>query len=158
MTRFFHNAVKSPVLTIMLLVLVFMIAFVAGDINNMQTAKNTYEYYLNLCYLVENISISYFMCIFIMMLYLTYVNEQYSKWTIRLFNFLGVSSLAYFVVAGQVYEYVFYHSWSENMDKLPSLARTVFTGPVYWIIIGYFFIPKILKDAQKIKEEQELTI
>jgi hypothetical protein len=44
------------------------------------------------------------------------------------------------------------------MDKLPSLARTVFTGPVYWIIIGYFFIPKILKDAQKMKEEQELTI
>ncbi len=88
MTRFFHNAVKSPVLTIMLLVLVFMMAFLAGDINNMQTAKNTYEYYLNLCYLVENISISYFMCIFIMMLYLTYVNKQYSKWTIRLFNLL----------------------------------------------------------------------
>ena len=158
MTRFFLNAVKSPVLLIMLLILVFMIAFIAGDINNMQTAKNTYDYYLNLCYLVENISISYFMCIFIMMLYLTYVNKQYSKWTIRLFYLLGVSSLAYFVVAGQVYEYVFHHIGSENMDKLPSLARTVFTGPVYWIIIGYFFIPKILKDAQKMKEEQELTI
>lgn len=31
MTRFFHNAVKSPVLTIMLLVLVFMMAFMADD-------------------------------------------------------------------------------------------------------------------------------
>ena len=68
-------------------------------------------------------------------------------------------SLVYFVVAGQVYDYVVNHVESDYMiQKLPSLARTVFTGPVYWIIIGYFFIPKILKDAQKMKEEQELTI
>ena len=76
----------------------------------------------------------------------------------RLFYVLGVSSLLYFVVAGHVFDYVFDHVESNYMNKLPSLARTVFTGPVYWIIIGYFFIPKILKDAQKLKEEQELTI
>ena len=32
------------------------------------------------------------------------------------------------------------------------------TGSLYWMIIGYFFTPKILKDAQKLQEEQELTI
>ena len=157
---FFHYAVKgNPVLSILMLAILCVMAFfIAGDINNMHEAKTGYDYCKNLCYLVENTSKSYFMCIFFLMAYLTYMKKQYSKWTIRLFYVLGVSSLIYFVVAGHVFDYVFNHVESSYMKKLPSLARTVFTGPVYWIIIGYFFIPKILKDAQKLKEEQELTI
>ena len=167
MNNFFRYAVKgNPVLTIILLsVIGTMIFFIIGDINNMLEAKNSmqgassgYEYCRNLCNLVDNGSRCYFMCIFFLMAYLTYVKKQYSKWTIRLFYVLGVSSIFYFVVAGHVFDYVFNHVESIYMYKLPSLARTVFTGPVYWIIIGYFFIPKILKDAQKLKEEQELTI
>ena len=167
MNSFLHYAVKgNPVLTIILLsVIGTMIFFIIGDINNMLAAKNGmqgassgYEYSRNLCNLVDNVSRCYFMCIFFLMAYLTYMKKQYSKWTMRLFYVLGVSSLLYFVVAGHVFDYVFDHVESNYMNKLPSLARTVFTGPVYWIIIGYFFIPKILKDAQKLKEEQELTI
>ena len=167
MNSFFHYAVKgNPVLTIILLsVIGTMIFFIIGDINNMLEAKNSmqgassgYEYCRSLCNLVDNGSRCYFMCIFFLMAYLTYMKKQYSKWTMRLFYVLGVSSLLYFVVAGHVFDYVFDHVESNYMNKLPSLARTVFTGPVYWIIIGYFFIPKILKDAQKLKEEQELTI
>ena len=167
MNSFFRYAVKgNPVLTIILLsVIGTMIFFIIGDINNMLEAKNSmqgassgYEYIRNLCNLVDNASRCYFMCIFFLMAYLTYMKKQYSKWTMRLFYVLGVSSLLYFVVAGHVFDYVFDHVESNYMNKLPSLARTVFTGPVYWIIIGYFFIPKILKDAQKLKEEQELTI
>ncbi len=167
MNNFFRYAVKgNPVLTIILLsVIGTMIFFIIGDINNMLEAKNSmqgansgYEYCRSLCNLVDNASRCYFMCIFFLMAYLTYMKKQYSKWTMRLFYVLGVSSLLYFVVAGHVFDYVFDHVESNYMNKLPSLARTVFTGPVYWIIIGYFFIPKILKDAQKLKEEQELTI
>ena len=167
MNNFFRYAVKgNPVLTIIMLAVIgTMIFFIIGDINNMLAAKNGmqgansgYEYSRNLCNLVDNVSRCYFMCIFFLMAYLTYMKKQYSKWTMRLFYVLGVSSLLYFVVAGHVFDYVFDHVESNYMNKLPSLARTVFTGPVYWIIIGYFFIPKILKDAQKLKEEQELTI
>ena len=167
MNSFFRYAVKGNlVLTILMIAVVCVMGFfIIGDINNMLEAKNNmqgansgYEYSKNLCNLVDNVSRCYFMCIFILMIYLTYVKKQYSKWTIRLFYVLGVSSIFYFVVAGHVFDYVFNHVESIYMYKLPSLARTVFTGPVYWIIIDYFFIPKILKDAQKLKEEQELTI
>jgi hypothetical protein len=38
------------------------------------------------------------------------------------------------------------------------LAKKVFLGPGIFTIAGYFIAPKILKDMQKLKEEQELTI
>jgi hypothetical protein len=158
-TCLFRIVAKNSVPLILLLAIACVMAFfIAGDIINMQGAKTGYDYCLNLCYLVSNIGICYFMSICFMMLYLTYINKQYSKWTIRLFYVLGLSSLAYFAVSGHVYDYVFHHVENNFMEKLPSLARTIFTGPVYWIIIGYFFIPKILKDAQKMKEEQKLTV
>ena len=34
----------------------------------------------------------------------------------------------------------------------------LYVGPIFWMIIGYFFTPKILKDARKLQEEQDLTI
>ena len=92
------------------------------------------------------------------MAYLTYINKQYSKWCIRLFYLLGISALVYFAAAVHIYGYVFNLVESNYMKKLPSMAGTLFVGPVYWIIIGYLFVPRILKDAQKLKEEQDLTI
>ena len=154
----YAEKINPGMVILMLPVLGVMAFFIANDISNMKEAKTGYDYWLYLCYLTGNISICYFMCIFFMMSYLTYMKKQYSKWTIRLFYVLGVSSLIYFAVAGHVYDYVFHHVESNYAEKLPSLARTVFTGPVYWIIIGYLFIPKILKDARKMKEEQELTV
>ena len=157
--RLLRDGVKNPVTTVIVVALASLMALlIAGDIKNMQGADTAYEYCKNLCYLVDNISISYFGCIFLLIVYLTYVNKQYSKWIICLFYVLGVSSLIYFIVAGHVFDYVFHHVESNYVEKLPSLARTVFKGPVYWIIIGYFFVPTILKDAQKLKEEQELTV
>jgi hypothetical protein len=70
----------------------------------------------------------------------------------------GISTLAYYAFASNYYGYVIDHVESEYIDKTVSLARSLFTGPLYWIIIGFFFVPKILKDAQKLKEEQELTV
>ena len=38
------------------------------------------------------------------------------------------------------------------------MIHKLYTGPLYWMIVGYIFTPRVLKDAQKLKEEQELTI
>ena len=156
---FYRNAVKNPFTTVVLVVVTIAMAFViVGDIQNMRAATTDYGYCHNLCSLFENICISYFMVIFCIMCYLTYINKQYSKWSIWLFYVLGVSVLVKFVIAGILFDYVSNHVESEYMDKLPSLARTVFVGGVYWFTIVFFFIPTFIKDTMKLKEEQDLTI
>lgn len=156
---FYRNAVKNPFTTVIIVLIAIVMAFViVGDIQNMRAAATGYDYCHNLCSLFENICISYFMVIFCVMCYLTYINKQYSKWSIWLFYVLGVSVLVKFVIAGILFDYVSHHVESEYMDKLPSLARTVFVGGIYWITIVFFFIPKFIKDTMKLKEEQDLTI
>ena len=155
----FRNAVKNPFTTVFFLVIaVAMAVFIYGDIQDMRSATTGYDYCQSLCYLFENICISYFMAIFFTMYYLTYINKQYSKWSIWLFYALGVSVIVKFFIAGLMFRYVYHHVESEYMDKLPSLARTVFSGAVYWIAIVFFLVPKFIKDTMKLKEEQELTV
>ena len=157
---FYRNAVKNPFTTVVLVVVTIAMAFViVGDIQNMRAATTDYGYCHNLCSLFENICISYFMVIFCIMCYLTYINKQYSKWSIWLFYVLGVSVFVKFFIAGILYSYVYHHVESQYMDHLPSLAKRVFSGQsVYWITIVFFLMPKFIKDAMKLKEEQELTI
>ena len=155
----FRNAVKNPFTTVFFLVIaVAMAVVIYGDIQDMRSATTGYDYCQSLCYLFENICISYFMAIFFTMYYLTYINKQYSKWSIWLFYALGVSVIVKFFIAGLMFRYVYHHVESEYMDKLPSMARTVFSGAVYWIAIVFFLVPKFIKDTMKLKEEQELTV
>ena len=155
----FRNAVKNPFTTVFFLVIaVAMAVFIYGDIQDMRSATTGYDYCQSLCYLFENICISYFMAIFFTMYYLTYINKQYSKWSIWLFYALGVSVIVKFFIAGLMFRYVYHHVESEYMDKLPSMATTVFSGAVYWIAIVFFLVPKFIKDTMKLKEEQELTV
>ena len=158
-TKLFKLTTSNVATVIFLLLLTGMMAWlITGDISRMKAATSNYEYYQNAIYLIDNIARTYFFCIFMLMVFLTYINKQYSKWCVRLFYIAGASTLAYYAIASNYYGYVFNHVESEYMDKTVSMARSLFTGPLYWIIIGYFFVPKILKDAQKLKEEQELTI
>ena len=159
-TNLFRNAVKNPLTTIVLAVITIVMAVVIyGDIQDMHTATTGYEYCYALCHLFENICICYFMAIFFTMGYLTYVNKQYSKWSIWLFYVLGISVFVKFFIAGLLYSYVCHHVESEYMEHLPSLAKRVFSGQsVYWITIVFFLVPKFIKDTMKLKEEQELTI
>ena len=129
-----------------------------GDVSRMQAATTNYEYYQNAIYLIDNIARTYFFCIFMLMVYLVYINKQYSKWCVWLFYVLGASVLIYYCFAGIYIENVFNHVEHEYIDKFHRLAHRLYTGPLFWMIIGYFFTPKILKDAQKLKEEQELTV
>ena len=158
--NFIRNVAKNPLTTILLVVITIVMAVdIYGDIQGMRAATTGYEYCYALCYLFENISICYFMVIFYTMGYLTYINKQYSKWSIWLFYVLGVSVFVKFFIAGILYSYVYHHVESQYMDHLPSLAKRVFSGQsVYWITIVFFLMPKFIKDAMKLKEEQELTI
>ena len=151
-------AENVPGIIFLLLLAGMMVWLMVGDVSRMQAATTNYEYYENSIYLIENIARTYFFCIFMLMVYLTYINKQYSKWSIRLFYVAGISTLVYYAIASNYYGYVFNLVESEYVDKTISMARSLFTGPLYWIIIGYFLVPKILKDAQKLKKEQELTV
>ena len=150
-----ENLVGMGFLLILAAVVVFLMV---GDVSRMQAATTQYDYYQNLIYLIENIAKSYFFCIFMLMSFLTYIHKQYSKWCSRLYWLLGLSALAYFGWAGIFSKDVFNHIEPQYIEKFPRMIHTLYTGPLYWMIIGYFFTPKILKDAQKLQEEQELTI
>lgn len=158
-TKLFQFSASNVATAIFLVILACFVAWLmAGDVSRMQTATTNYEYYQNSIYLIDNIARTCFFCIFMLMVFLTYINKQYSKWCVRLFYIAGASTLAYYAIASNYYGYVFNRVEREYMDNTVSMARSLFTGPLYWIIIGYFFVPKILKDAQKLKEEQELTV
>ena len=129
-----------------------------NDISRMKAATNSYDYYQNLVYLIDNIARTYFFCIFLLMVFLTYINKQYSKWCIRVYYLLGVSTLLYYGWAGIFSKSVYNQVEPEYLENFPRMVHRLYTGPLYWIIIGYFFTPKILKDARKLKEEQDLTI
>ena len=155
----FRNAVKNPLPTVFFLVIaVVMVVCIYGDIQDMSSASTGYDYCQSLCHLFENICISYFMAIFFVMYLLTYINKQYSKWSIWLFYVLGVSVFVKFFIANLIYNYVYHHIESEYMDHLPSMVTTIFSGGIYWIAFFFFFVPKFIKDTMKLKEEQDLTI
>jgi hypothetical protein len=153
------KAVKNwPGIVILLVLASIMAMSMTDDINNMQAATTNYEYYQNYIYLIVNIAITYFFCIFALMRFLPNINKQYSKWCVRLYYLLGISALLYFAFAGIFIKHVFSLVEIEYINNFHGLAHKLYTGPLYWIIIGYFFVPKILKDARKMKEEQDLTI
>ena len=129
-----------------------------NDVSRMKAATTSYDYYQNLIYLIDNIARTYFFCIFLLMVFLTYINKQYSKWCIRVYYLLGVSALLYYGWAGIFSKSVYNQVEPEYLENFPRMVHRLYTGPLYWIIIGYFFTPKILKDARKLKEEQDLTI
>ena len=119
-------------------------------------SNEDYCYYLsNMVYIVGALIFS---CLYFIMIYLVYINKQYSKWCMWLFYVWGVASLAYFIVSGMVYDYMFDYANQENIFKMAAHARRVLTGPLLFVMICFMFIPKLIKDAMKLKEEQDLTI
>ena len=119
-------------------------------------SNEDYCYYLsNMVYIVGALIFS---CLYFIMVYLVYINKQYSKWCMWLFYVWGVASLAYFIISGMVYDYMFDYANQENIFKMAAHARRVLTGPLLFVMICFMFIPKLIKDAMKLKEEKDLTI
>jgi len=156
--KFFSKGENLVGMGFLLILAVYVVGLMVSDVNRMQAATTNYEYYRNYIYLIDNIARSYFFCIYILMVYLTYIHKQYTKWCVRLFYLTGLSALLYFCFANIFSESIFNHIEPEYVDKFPRMIHTLYTGPIFWMIIGYFFTPRILKDAQKLKEEQDLTI
>jgi len=155
----FRKTIKNWPGIIFLMALAGIMAWLmTGDISEMQAATTNYHYYKNFIYLIDNIARTYFFCVFFSMVILTYVHKQYSKWCVRLFYLVGASALVYFAFAGVFIKHVYGLMESAYMDEFPQMAHRLYTGPLYWILVGYFFTPKILKDARRLKEEQELTV
>ena len=155
---FFRKGENLVGMGFLLILAAYVVFLMVGDVNRMQAATTKYDYYQNLIYLIENIARTYFCCIFLLMVFLTYIHKQYTKWCIRLYYLLGVSALLYFGWASIFSRNVFNHVEPQYLENFPRMIHTLYTGPLYWMIIGYFFTPKILKDAQKMKEEQKLTV
>lgn len=156
--EFFRKGENLITIGVVLILAVIEGWTMVNDVNRMQAATTSYDYYQNLIYLIDNIARTYFFCIFLMMVFLTYINKQYSKWCIRVYYLLGVSVLLYYGWAGIFSKSVYNQVEPEYLENFPRMVHRLYTGPLYWIIIGYFFTPKILKDARKLKEEQELTV
>ena len=156
--EFFRKGENVVGMGFLLLLATYVAFLMVGDVSRMQAATTKYDYYQNLIYLIENIARAYFFCIFVLMVFLTYFHKQYTKWCVRLFYLLGISALFYFGFAGVFSKNVYNQVEPQYLENFPRMAHTLYTGPLYWMIVGYFFTPKILKDAQKLKEEQELTV
>ena len=156
--KFFSKGENLVGMGFLLLLAAYVGWLMYRDVNRMQEATTNYDYYQNLIYLIENIARTYFFCIFLLMVFLTYIHKQYTKWCVRLFYLLGISALLYFGWAGIFSKNVYNQIEPQYLENFPRMIHTLYTGPLNWMIIGYFFTPKILKDAQKLQEEQELTI
>ncbi len=155
---FFRKGENLFSMGVVLILAVYVVFLMVGDVNRMQAATTKYDYYQNLIYLIENIAKSYFFCIFELMSFLTYIHKQYSKWCIRVYYLLGASALMYFAWAGIFSKNVYNHIEPQFVENFPRMVHHLYVGPIFWMIVGYFFTPKILKDAQKLQEEQDLTI
>ena len=128
------------------------------DYGRMQAAPSGFDYCSALCDFTQNAGHAYFALIAGLVCHLIYDKRKYSRWSIRLYYLWGASILVYFLIAGFVFNYSVAHIEVEHMAGLSSLAKKVFLGPGVFFVAGYFIVPKILKDMQKLKEEQELTI
>ena len=142
-----------------LLVVVSLVGYsYVSEIQGMRSAPTDYDYCYHLVNLYELICKSIFAAIYFIMCWLTYINKQYSKWSMWLFYLSAIVLLIHFFISGCMFEYVYAHVEADHMDDLPKLARYIFGAPAYFVILSLFFVPKFIKDTIKLKKEQELTV
>mgnify|MGYP007032343299 FL=1 len=139
-------------------VIAFIIYVVHDSIQDMQHATTNYDYCSSLCRLIEFSGKVVTWCIYAIVIYLTYIQKQYTKWILWLYYIVVASFLIYYFVAHNTLEFVLNHIEAGNIDKLPSMARSLYGGPVYFMLFSFLFIPKLIKDTIKLKKEQDLTV
>jgi hypothetical protein len=161
-SNLFRNSGKVPATAVFLLIAVSWLGLfvwgIWGIVQGMSRAASEEEYSYLLSNLVSTVGMLVFSLLYLIMGHLIYIKKQYSKWCMWLFYVWGVASLAYFIVSGMVYDYMFDYANQENIFKMAAHARRVLTGPLLFVMICFMFIPKLIKDAMKLKEEQDLTI
>jgi hypothetical protein len=75
-----------------------------------------------------------------------------------LFYVLGAACFVYFIVSIQVYDYMYSFANQDNIQKMALHGGSLMRAPACFMIIIFFLLPKLIKDAMKLKEEQDLTI
>ena len=145
-----------------ILALIVVLALVGysyvDEIQDMRSAQTGYDYCYHLANLYELICKTVFAAIYFTMCQLTYINKQYSKWSIWLFYLSAIVLLLHFIISGNMFEYVYAHVEADHIDNLPKLASHIFGAPAFFVILSLFFVPKFIKDTIKLKKEQELTV
>ena len=158
-TTILQWAKKNLVGTIIVGVVIgFLVWMYVREISAMNNAATSYDYCYHLAKLFDHNSKTIFFILYGIMYYRTYSSKQYSKWSLWLFYISAVAILVHYFVAGQMFVYVCHHIGAENMDKIPSLAVDIYGAPAFFIVLSFFFMPKIIKDTLKLKQEQDLTI
>lgn len=157
--KLMQQAKENVIAVVFLMVAIAFVVYIVYDsIQEMHQATTNYDYCSSLCKLIEFLGKAITWCIYAIVVYLTYIHKQYTKWILWLFYIAVASFLIYFFVANNTFEYVINHIEAEHMDKLPSMTRSLFGAPVYFMIFSLFFMPKLIKDTIKLKKEQELTV
>ena len=158
-TSLFQNAKKNPVSTIVLLLFFGYVAYsIIDDIQIMRQATTEYDYCEALCDLVEFLGKTITWCVYFVVCYLTYIHKQYTRWILWLYYLTVVVFIIYFISASCTYSYVFDRIGTEHIERLPALARSLYGAPLYFILFSFIFMPKLLKDTIKLKNEQDLTV
>lgn len=153
------NARKNPKSTIALVLFgCFVMYLYVENIWDIRQAATNYDYCKGVCDLFVLSFKTVTWGTYFIVSYLTYINKQFSKWSLRLFYVVAVAFLVYYIAAGNLFEYLLNHLGAEHIDKLPSLARGIFGAPAYFTIFSFFFLPKLIKDVIKLKQEQELIV
>ena len=159
-TKSVRQQLKENVISIFALILIIAWAsyVIYSDVTDMQQAATTYDYCKALCDLVELGGKSITWCVYWAVLYLTYVHKQYTRWILWLYYIAVVIFVIYYIVAGNTLNFVCDYMGAEYLDRLPSLSRRLYGAPVYFMFFSFMFIPKLIKDTIKLKQEQELTV
>ena len=138
-----QNAKKNPKTAILAVIIAAVVVYsFVDDIHNVRHAATSYDYCKAICELFEYSFKVIVWCIYFFVCYLTYIHKQYSRWSI----WLNMSN------------YVFNHIGPDHFDSLPSMVHGLYGAPIYLIIFSFLFLPKLIKDVIKLKEEQDLTI
>lgn len=129
-----------------------------SDIHDMQMATTFYDYSKAKCNLIESVGKYITWCIYFAIAYLTYIHKQYTRYSLWLYYLVVVTYIIYFIIASSTADNVLTHIESENIEHMPSLIRSLYGAPVYFMLFSLLFMPKLIKDTIKLKKEQDLTV
>lgn len=129
-----------------------------SDVHDMQLATTFYEYSKAQCSLIESVGKYITWCIYLAIAYLTYIHKQYTRYSLWLYYLVVVTYIIYFIIASSTADNVLTHIEPENIEHMPSLIRSLYGAPVYFMLFSLLFMPKLIKDTIKLKKEQDLTV
>ena len=156
------NSGKVPATTVFLLITVLWLGLfvwgIWGIVQGMNRAASEEEYSYLLSNLVSTVGMLVFSLLYLIMGHLIYIKKQYSKWCMWLFYVLGAACFVYFIVSIQVYDYMYSFANKDNIQKMALHGGSLMRAPACFMVVIFFLLPKLIKDAMKLKEEQDLTI